>query len=79
MPVKVPEELLARYILYDAAPVTTLQLRVKPDEDCAVTLSPDGAFGMVVPLAAPDCAPSVPFTALTLYQYVVPAISPVSV
>jgi hypothetical protein len=80
MLVKDPDELFARYILYDEAPVTALQLTVKPDEDCTVTLTPVGAAkAVVVPLTTADCAPSVPFTALTLYQYVVPAVSSVSV
>jgi hypothetical protein len=77
--VKGPVELLARYMLYDEAPITAFQLTVIPDEDCVVVLSPVGVASSVVPLTAADCAPSVPFTALTLYQYVVPAVSPVSV
>jgi hypothetical protein len=48
---KFPVELFARYILYDEAPVTALQLTIIPDEDCAVTLSPVGvAKEAVVPL-----------------------------
>jgi hypothetical protein len=55
MPVKGPAELLARYILYDVAPVTALQLTAISDEDCAVTLSPAGAANAaVVPLTGDD-------------------------
>jgi hypothetical protein len=57
MLVKVPVELLDRYILYDAAPLTALQLRAMPDEDCAVALSPVGAArAAVVPLTGVDPA-----------------------
>jgi hypothetical protein len=81
MLVNVPEELFNRYILYDAAPLTAFQLMVMANADCADTLNPAGAariMSSVVPLAACDCGPSVPFTALILYQYVVLAVSPVS-
>jgi hypothetical protein len=65
--VKGPVELLDWYILYDDAPLTVLQLIAITDVDCAVALTPVGVARMVIPLTAPDCAPSVPplVTALT--------------